>query len=73
MTKEILEEALVIRDEYFHSETNLKNEWYWGKLVQLAKTSDLQTYIDYCALPDPNKPNLFVDDSASYFVWMYHR
>lgn len=73
MTENFLNEALTIRDEYFHSESNYKNEWYWEKLIQLAKDGDLQAYIDFCALPDPQNIDLFVDESVSYFVWMYQR
>lgn len=73
MTENFLNEALAIRDEYFHSESNYKNEWYWEKLIQLAKGGDLQAYIDFCALPDPQNIDLFVDESVSYFVWMYQR
>lgn len=73
MTDEFLNEALDIRDEYFHSESNYKKEWYWEKLIQLAKDGDLQKYIDFCVSTYSQNPNSFVDESASYFVWMYQR
>lgn len=73
MTEEFLNESLTIRDEYFHTETQFKGEVYWCKLIQLAKDGNINTYLEFCVLPDPNNNDCFVDECGAYFVWMYYR
>lgn len=66
MTEEEWNEALDVRDEYFHVSDHCKNEPWWNDLINESKNGNIENYIKLWVDNE-------VDETYAYYIWMYHR